>query len=161
VKVWNASDGTQVADFPTYGRSRVSFSHDGKWLAVATSRGYHFHRVGSWELGQVIPCRLGADLGWLAWSPRETVVAIEPVDYMLAIHDATDFSLQASPQFEHQRPLNFSPDGSQVITTDPMHRIHLWDLALVRNHLVALGIDVAQPALPDTRAPLVETVTFD
>jgi serine/threonine protein kinase/WD40 repeat protein len=162
VKVWNTASRDLVAEFPTYPRCRVSFSHDGKWLVVATGSGYHFHRVGSWELAHEIKCRLGADLGWLAWSPRDTVIVIEPEDYMLSIHELRRFELQTSPQFEHQRPLNFSPEGSQLITTDPQHRIHLWDLALVRAKLVDLHMDFEQlPQLPRSDAPLVEGVVFD
>jgi WD40 repeat protein len=164
VKVWNTSSRDLVAEFPNFGRCRVSFSHDGKWLVVATGSGYHFHRVGSWEMAHEIKCHLGADLGWLAWSPRNTVIALEPVDYMLSIHDVSRFELQTTPQFEHQRPLNFSPEGSLLITTDPQHRIHLWDLALVRAKLVDLHMDLdfeQIPQLPRSAAPLVEGVVFD
>ena len=162
VKVWNTANRDLVAEFPTYRRCRVSFSHDGNWLVVATGSGYHFYGVGSWELVHEIECHLGADLGWLAWSPRDTVIALEPVDYMLSIHDARRFGLHTSPQFEHQRPLNFSPEGSLLITTDPQHRIHLWDLALVRAKLVDLHMDFEQlPPLPLSAAPLVEGVVFD
>jgi WD40 repeat protein len=163
VKVW-ALDGDDPAPVAVldYGRCRITFSQDGAWLAVATSNGYHFHRAGTWRKEFGIPCDLGVDIGWLAWSPRKTVIAIEPDDYMLAIHDCRFFSLQTSPQFEHQRPLNFSPDGSQLITTDRQHRIHLWDLALVREEIDRLGLDFKKlPYLPPSTARLVEGLVFE
>lgn len=160
VKVWTVASGQLATEFPAYGPCRISFSHDGTWLAVATDSGYYFHRVGTWMVERTIPRSHRANLGWLVWSPRDYVIALTPGDYSLAIHDAHSFALLASPQFEQQRPLNFSPDGSLLVTTDPNHRIHLWDLAQMRAQLAALGADLSLPQLPQSTAPLVEAVVF-
>jgi eukaryotic-like serine/threonine-protein kinase len=160
VKVWSTSDGTLAAEFPHYGRCRVSFSHDGLWLVAGTGSSYDFYHSGTWKLAKSIPCRLGSDPGWLAWSPRETVLVLEPEDYALSMYDAHNFTLLASPQFERQRPLGFSPDGALLATTDPQHRIHVWNLALLRANLGGLGADMSFPPLAASSAPLVEGVEF-
>jgi WD40 repeat protein len=158
VRVWNVATGRLAAEFPDYRRSRVSFSAKGDRLVVATGGGYHFHRSGAWELAHELPCRMGADLGWLVWSPRDTVFAAEPEDYALSIYDAHSMVLLTSPQFERQRPLGFNPDGSLLLTTDNRHRVHQWDLALIRVELDRLDTDVEFDPLPPSNAPLVEEV---
>jgi hypothetical protein len=66
--------------------------------------------------------------------------------------------LLTSPQFERQRPLGFNPDGSLLLTTDNRHRVHQWDLALIRVELDRLDTDVEFDPLPPSNAPLVEEV---
>ena len=161
VKIWSVPEARLVTEFPDFERCRLAFSPGGEWLVAATGSAYTFHRAGTWQAEHTVPCRLGNDLGWLAWSPRGTAFALEPEDNAVAIYEAHSFSLLAAPQFERQRALSFSPDGSLLATMDLRHHLHLWDLSLLRAGLSQFAADWPLPPLPATEFPLVEEVVFE
>ena len=143
----------------------VGFSPDGRWLVSSTirgaSHGYHFWRVGTWELDFCIDQeRNGSAFDRPAFTSdgRLMALGIAPDQVMLA-DGATGRELARLTTLRPvmPTPIVFSPDGTKLIAKTNQRTALVWDLRRIRDHLAQLGLDweaPPYPTAPDSRDAL-------
>lgn len=158
VRVWSLPGG-RVKDLPVAGSANVGFNLDGKLLVTANGVEYAFWKIGSWERVHTVPTSLGDFYGAMAFSPRGTAIAVESErNRALIIHAAT-FREMTSPDFDRQRPLNFSPPhGTLLVNADARQHLVIWQLALLRRQLKALNLDWPIDELHEEILPVMDAV---
>ncbi len=153
VKIWDARAGQFIQELPVKDSANVGFSRDGKWLVTSTGEEYRFWQAGSWRPALRI-ARQGAGPGHIVFTPDSRMLAIAAsVTAVRLIDLETGHELATLPTTGE--PLCFSPDGSQLITTAEGGAVQVWDLRLIRQQLVAMGLDWNHDDYPP--APLPET----
>jgi eukaryotic-like serine/threonine-protein kinase len=145
VKIWEARSGKLVKELPILEMiSKVCFSPDGKWLAT-TGGEPRLWAVDSWVEG---PRLAGTEP--LAFSPDSKLLAVETGHgsvRLVAPDTGLEFARLEDPDQSRARCISFSPDGSQLVTTNrDSPSIHVWDLRLIREQLATMGLDWELPA---------------
>jgi serine/threonine protein kinase/WD40 repeat protein len=152
MKLWDAQTGHLVHDFPGVPdevRGVWSFSPDGRWLAVQWD-GWVLFETNTWvpkRLCRGVPVRL-------AFAPdSRTVIYGDNTATLILVEVETGRELARFEDPEQMRPaqLEFTPDGSQLVTTlidRPYLRV--WDLRAIRRRLADLRLDWDPPATYDT-----------
>jgi len=158
VRIWDAAAGTLLKVLP--GASwRPAFSPDGKWLGTVAG-GYRLWKVGTWEEGPKIGGGEGA-----AFSPDSTLLAVESGEGSIRMVDpntGNEYARLEDPSQDRARHITFSPDGTQLITTnDDSRTIHVWDLRLIRERLTKLGLDWDLPKYPPAEFKRDPTMSVD
>jgi WD40 repeat protein len=139
VKIWDARTGALAQELPLDIPSDVCFSPDGRWLAT-TGGGCRLWAVGSWQPGPHV-----GGLGPVAFSADGKLLAVDTVDGAVRLVDpetGREYARLDDPNRDRAKSLNFSPDGTQLITTtNDSHSIHIWDLKLIRQQFTEMGLD--------------------
>jgi WD40 repeat protein len=145
VKIWDGGTGKLSKELPIKGGSRVGFSPDGRWLATNGS-GCRLWEVGVWEE------RASIGGGSFAFSPDSKVLAVETDKGTIRLVDperAREYARLEDPHRDRAFTLGFSPDGTQLVTTNRENQsIHVWDLRAIRRQLADMGLDWDQPPYP-------------
>lgn len=158
VRVWSLPDG-RSASLPVAGSANVGFNLDGRLLVTGNSAEYTFWKIGSWERVHSVPTSLGDFYGAMAFSPRGTAIAVESERNRALIIHAPTFREMTSPDFDRQRPLNFSPpQGTLLVTADARQHLVIWQLAMLRRQLKDLDLDWTLDELHEEHLPFVEAV---
>ena len=158
VRVWSLPDG-RSASLPVAGSANVGFNLDGRLLVTGNSAEYTFWKIGSWERVHSVPTSLGDFYGAMAFSPRGTAIAVESERNRALIIHAPTFREMTSPDFDRQRPLNFSPPhGTLLVTADARQHLVIWQLAMLRRQLKDLDLDWTLDELHEEHLPFVEAV---
>jgi WD40 repeat protein len=149
VKIWEARRGDLIKELPV-DQSNVCFSPDGKWL-VTTGGRPRLWAVDLWREGPPI-----AGGGALAFSPDSRLLAVETGHGSVRLvgpDTGREFARLEDPNQDRARSIGFSPDGSQMITTNQDSlSIHVWDLRMIREQLAGMGLDWELPAYPPAGA---------
>lgn len=159
VRVWSIPEGRAEKTLPATGSANVLFSPDGTHLLVATSEKYEMWKTADWSIDAKVPTRLGNYFGGMAFSPRRTALALESEHNRIRILHPGDLVELAAPDFDHQAPLVFSPEGALLVNLDAKSRLVIWNLVEVRAGLKSIGLDwdlLPYPPLPPM--PRVESV---
>jgi eukaryotic-like serine/threonine-protein kinase len=134
----------------------TTFTPDGEWLVLNTTRDYQWLRVGTWEPGLRISKLSETGNAPVAFSPDGRLLAITRTPQTIQLIDPTsgdEFATLASPDRRMISWLCFSPDGSRLAVAAQDDVILLWDLRNLRRRLAELGLDWALPAYsPDGEA---------
>lgn len=145
IRVFNLDDGRLVhsADATDAG---VMFSPDNRWLLTSTGAEYRLWSVGDWRLRQCIPRKVGSFVpGPMAFDSKGTTLAIVPAwNTVRLINAATGnevATLEVPDVHERIQALSFSPDDARLVVGSVAHRLHVWDLHLVRRRLASMGLD--------------------
>jgi dipeptidyl aminopeptidase/acylaminoacyl peptidase len=162
VKIWEARGGNLIKELPI-DQSSVFFSPDGKWL-VTTGGRPRLWAVDSWREGP----RIAGDAA-LAFSPDSKLLAVETgygAVRLVGPDTGREFARLEDPNQDRARSISFSPDGSQMVTTNQdSQSIHVWDLRTIREQLAGMGLDWELPAYPpaggDDGDPLRVRVDLD
>ncbi len=145
VKVWEAQSGKLVKELPVHGQ--VGFSPDGKWLATSGG-GLRMWAVGSWRKGPYI----GGTAIAFAFSPDHKLLAVETGYGVLRLVDpdtGREYARLEDPNQDRAFAGSFSPDGTQLITTNgDSASIHVWDLRAIRGQLAKMALDWDLPPYP-------------
>ena len=152
-KVWDARTGNLVREFPVPGLCAVGFSPDGRWLATAGG-GLRVWRVGTWDEGPPVPDAAAA-VGW-AFAPDGGTLAVGGHGAVRLVRSADGAELVRLPLPGQGKftPRCFSPDGGRLYVTDlETGGVVVWDLRLLRQGLVELGLDWDAPPLPPAPPP--------
>jgi|UniRef100_UPI0037835601 serine/threonine protein kinase/WD40 repeat protein len=161
VRVWSLPEG-RVTDLTVAGSANVGFNLDGKLLVTGNGQEYAFWTIGTWKQAHTVRTSLGDFYGAMAFSPRGTAIAIESERNRALIIHAPTLREMTSPDFDRQRPLNFSPPyGDLLVNADARQHLVIWDVALLRQELKAIGLDWPLPELPKDQLPLMEGVDLD
>lgn len=145
-RVWSLAHETMAREFATGPLGFVTFSADGRWLAVAGLKGCELVRVGDWTAphsgfptevakgGAVISLAADGELG--AITVNEKVYLVHPAT-------GTERGLFVSPSGNPSTArARLSPDGHRLAVLWDDGAFDLWDLAALRLELSTLGIDM-------------------
>jgi WD40 repeat protein len=142
VKVWDAANGKLRAEL-NVGIARVAFTPDSQWLGVGAEDRYRLFRTGSWAPGPEIPHGMAGGMP-LAFHPSSTVMAVRDFSpTVVRLADVESGRVLASLDVTDQTGIHclaFSPDGRYLAAAHSDQRVDLWDLALIRRRLEALGL---------------------
>jgi serine/threonine protein kinase/WD40 repeat protein len=143
-KIWDARDGRFVKQLAERGAGQPWFSPDGRWLSNGLDGGRLF-AVGTWEPGR----RVG---GAGVFAPDSKLMALgTAAGVARLVNPATgrELAVLEGPNEATLYP-TFTPDGTKLIGlgNGKIRAVHVWDLRLIRRHLVEMGLDWAAPAYP-------------
>jgi WD40 repeat protein len=152
VTVWEVDSGRSIALPGSLPGDHVAFSPDGRWLVVGGAGDYRFYRVGSWEVGFVLPRDAGESTpGPLAFARDGGVLAIaRTLTDVQLVDPTTGWALATlrSPERRQVSWLCFSSKGDRLAVATAADHVQLWDLRLIRQQLAALGLDWEQSFNP-------------
>ncbi|HEV8606237.1 MAG TPA: serine/threonine-protein kinase [Tepidisphaeraceae bacterium] len=145
-KVWDASDGRLVKQFPSVGPGFSGFSSDSRWLLIGNDGG-HLVPVDTLELGPPTP-------SGSVFVPDSTLMALTVPSGVRLFEQVTNRQIATlvDPTLDLNVQLTFSPDGSKLIAVTGTNGIHVWDLRLIRRHLKEMGLDWDWPEFQLRRA---------
>jgi len=150
-KVWDVASQTNVLTVHAGRNHRLSFSPDGRWLAVHGDV-FDLRRVGSWAAAPPLPYPDGRPtLGAAAFSPDGRVLAVVEDQGLVRLFDLDTWKSLGLLQPPMPGPINalaFSPDGTLLTAACARGRLRMWDLRAIRQELVALNLDWDLPAPP-------------
>jgi len=158
VKVFDVESRKLALSVPETRDSGAAFSPDGKWLVISTGPEYRLWSVGSWEPGLRIARAETTNIpGPMAFTPDGRILAVVPswplvrlVDVQRGVELAT---LEAPDVQDQIAALRFSPDGACLVAASLSRRLHVWNLRLIRQRLVAMGLDWDTPPFPPAAQP--------
>ncbi len=161
-KVWDARTGRFAHSLPVGEYCGVSFSPGGKWL-VTTAGGARIWSAPTWREGPA----LGDSATSAALSTDDALMAIGDVPGVVRLvepQSGREIARLTTPETASLCPLCFTRDGARLVCVGPATQaLYIFDLALIRRQLVALGLDWSGPALAEEYRRNAETleVTFD
>lgn len=151
VRVWSAKTGELRKELKTALSPNVAFTPDGKFLITSTSDDYRFYDLGTWEVRRTI--KRGNDNninGTLAFCEANGLVALAYTRNLIRLLRQPGFEVVAdleSPNPESVFDLAFDPGGTHLAAMRGADTMEIWDLALVRERLRAIGLDEGFPSL--------------
>jgi eukaryotic-like serine/threonine-protein kinase len=152
VKIWDAHTGEMVRDFVMPARTWVTFSPDGRWLALSVSgANYQLWEVGSWQPKNP-PRPDFEDIGptFTAFSPDGRMMARTDGHKIQLLETLTEKPLATleAPGFVNVAKFKFSPDGCMLAAAQYDQQVQLWDLRLIRRELEQMHLDWDMPHYP-------------
>lgn len=159
VRIWQLPEATSVTDLPIHGSSTVAFSANQKWFVTGDSEFYSFWRPGSWKLERKIPSESGEQYGTMAFSPRNTAIAIARRRAEFQVLDPVTLDPLSSPDFDRETPLCFDSYGILLVNCTQGGGLVFWKLDAVRSHLEKMGLDWTELAkIPKMTLPVIRHV---
>jgi WD40 repeat protein len=153
IKVWDARAGKLVCELSLAGGDGgVTFSQDGRWLVTSAGLDFRFWHVGTWLPGPVLARDgSGGPSGSITFSADGALAAIAYSAQTVKLLDASTWQEVATltaPEPRQIVQLRFSPDGRQLVVTCLGGEVQVWDVAHLRRHLAAMGLDWDSPPCP-------------
>jgi serine/threonine protein kinase/WD40 repeat protein len=146
VKVWNASTGELIREFPAVRTGvLVAFSPDGRWLAANDGR---FWDTESWS-----EVRRSEPHSHMVFSSNSKILAQASNTGIVRLIDpesAHEYARLEDPRQDPVRFLYFNHNDTQLVVT--WADVHVWDLRAIRQELNRLGLDWDLPPYPATVA---------
>jgi WD40 repeat protein len=149
-KIWHAEDGKFEKQLSSYGVQSARFSPDGQWLSTRFDGGRVF-AVSSWEPGPQI-----GEVG--VFAPDNRLMAVHPVSGMGRLVDRAtgrELARLEDPDLLLRQWCCFTPKGDKLIGLSGKG-IFVWDLRLLRQHLMPMGLDWEYPEFP-AADPVIRT----
>jgi WD40 repeat protein/tRNA A-37 threonylcarbamoyl transferase component Bud32 len=148
VRVWDAVTGRRIRELPKKGEvASACFSPDGRWLAVQNEKQVVLWDVRTWQARGSFAGNFFAS----TFSPDGRLLALEQGTGITRLVDwgaERELALLEAPGQERHRIFTFSPDGSQLLSPGEHGELHVWDLRLLREDLVPLGLEGDLPEFP-------------
>ncbi len=161
VRVWSLPEVRPERELQVEGSANVLFSPNGQWLVTGSSKEYGIWLTSTWERSSTVPTRLGDYFGAMSFSPRMTALAIESERNRIKIVYPPTLMELAAPDFDHQSPLAFSPDGVMLVNVDAKKHLVFWNLALLRSGMKSVKLDWEIPTLAETQQPRIQSVLIE
>jgi serine/threonine protein kinase/WD40 repeat protein/Flp pilus assembly protein TadD len=153
MKLWDAQTGRLVHDFPGVPndvRYVRSFSPDGRWLAVGWD-GWVLFETTTWTPRVRLYRGVSGDL---AFAPdSRTAIYDDSAGTLIVaeVETARELARIEDPEQSRINRLQFTPDGSQLVTTlRERPYLRVWDLRAIRRRLAELWLDWDPAATFDT-----------
>jgi WD40 repeat protein len=152
VKIWDTdSPGAPVKTWSMPGRTLVTFSPDGRWLATSSTE-YQLWEVGSWQpRGPAVPAHPEPNWNYFTFSPDGQVMARKMEARKIELLETSTgraIATLEAPDLMKLGRFRFSPDGTQLAAVRADQSLQLWDLRLIRQQLVQMGLDWDSPPYP-------------
>jgi hypothetical protein len=130
----------------------VLFSPDGRWLLAGTPSECALWDVASWTVRLRVD-RVSGPMAFeqMAFSPDSSILALTPAVSsvrLLALPSGQELGTLEAPDPWPISSLRFTPDAAHLVVAGGTRFIHVWDLRLLRENLVAMKLDWEQPRLP-------------
>jgi eukaryotic-like serine/threonine-protein kinase len=157
VKVWDAQSGRLVHEFPEPTHANVLFSPDGRWVLTAGAE-YHLWETETWRAGPLISSdSINHVHGIMAFSRDSQLLAIASggrrTVRLLETKTARTLAEFESPALSLVNGLCFSGDGGQLVVSDGLGQVQVWDLRLIRQRLAQMKLDWdLPPYAPETQS---------
>jgi serine/threonine protein kinase/WD40 repeat protein len=143
-QLWNAQTGERLLNV-TGERARVTFTPDGRELAVSTPQAYTFYDVRTRKVTRRFHRQSSMHPGWTAYSHDGKLMALEAspgVIQLCEVASGRTIAQLQDPNLNVNRYMVFSPDGTQLIVAAGYEKaIHRWDLRAMRAELKDLRLD--------------------
>ena len=165
VRVWDIQSQRMIKELPEPGGSSVLFSPDGRWLLTAGAE-YHLFETQSWHPGPRISVESKNLLvGVMAFSPDSQLLAIaygRRAIRLLQTNTGQPLADFEAPSLSLVQGLCFNANGRQLLASDGLGQLHLWNLPSTRERLAALKLDWDLPAyLPQVEKLPLTPVRFE
>jgi WD40 repeat protein/tRNA A-37 threonylcarbamoyl transferase component Bud32 len=145
VRAWDVESGTSSDLVKEDRMNTVSFSIDDRWLVTGGIHEFCFWETGTWQLRWRMSRDGGGIPGAVAFAPSGRIVALQTGPSQIRFHEPIslqDLCTLDVPDGDRVKSMAFLPNDSRfVAVASSDDRIHVWDLALIRNQLAALGLD--------------------
>src|SRR4029077_5911804 len=157
VRVWDTQTGALVKELPTGDDSAtVAFSPDRRHLMTATTYEYCFWEVGSWSLVRRIPQDPDSNFfPMMAFIADGRILAGTFARNKVRLYNVATGETLADlegPNAKQITGLAFGQDGTQLFIAEAADAVRVWDLRIIRQQLVRLGLDWDQPPFPPTQS---------
>jgi eukaryotic-like serine/threonine-protein kinase len=158
-RIWNVATGLEEKKLPVPKQCRPVFSPDGRWL-LTDAGGCRLWQVGTWAEGP----KIGGY--WGCFSPDSRLLAVEDSPgaiLMVETDTGTEIARLESPEQSRLSPQCFSHDGTRLIAWGrDTGSLHIWDLQLLHQELVPLGLHWNAPSYPPVPpTPLVRPLQVE
>jgi WD40 repeat protein len=143
VKIWNVPSGALLKELPFDKATVVQFTPDSRTLITCCHNEYCFWEIESWRPRRLLWERQ-RNPGRVAFSPDRRLMALELAPGVISLIDAARGRTLArleDPFLDFATWLDFTPDGTQLVTLAHTRCVHIWDLRAVRTELVRMGLD--------------------
>jgi WD40 repeat protein len=150
VRIWDAHTGKLLQTLADIPDSLVATDPSGRWL-ITGGRGerarleYLQWDTTSWQVRRALPCvstrlpsgvaSFSGDGQWLALALNGNTIQLVHAE------SGKELGRFALPAFSSLQSLHLSSQGRWLVAGTMSGEVHLWDLALVRRELAALGLD--------------------
>lgn len=150
VRIWDAHTGKLLRTLAEVPNSRVAADPSGRWL-ITGGKGerarleYLQWDTYSWQVHRVLPCestRLPSGVASFSGDGQSLALALNGNTIQLAhTESGKELGRFALPAFSSLQSLHLSSQGRWLVAGTMSGEVHLWDLALIRSELAALGLD--------------------
>ncbi len=146
-EVRETATGNIVQTLSESGGQVAAWSPDGQWVAANDgSPVTQLWRTADWSKGPPLPATAQGNSRRATFSPDSRWLAVNENNHILLLEVASGrelLRLEAPEQNRFSPVLRFSPDGRLLVVPRLDGSIHLWEVALLRDKLRALGLDWA------------------
>jgi hypothetical protein len=130
----------------------VFFTPDSRGLIISDGGELSIWDVATLALIRRIRRDVAHFPSYVAFSPDGRLMALEMAPGIIHLKDAATARTVARLEDPHGDTagwLSFTPEGNQLVVTAVQARaVHIWDLRLIRQRLVQMGLDWDAPAYP-------------
>lgn len=161
--MWNARTGKLARELPSANISTVTFSPDGRLLAVRDLRSAQFWNVGAWTPHLRVENTVADVAGCaVAFSQDGQTAAIRRGRSNVLLIDSASGQelgiLETSEPYDITA-LCFIADDTKLVVAMGRHALRVWNLRRIRQHLSRMGLDWEAPPLPaQPSKPLVTSI---
>jgi serine/threonine protein kinase/WD40 repeat protein len=164
VILWDAASSRQVRELTLESVPFAGFSPDSRQLVTTLHDNYSFWDIETLSLQGRIGRESCPFPGWMAFSPRNKMMAAElspGVVHLLDLETAEPLAKLEGPPTVRISHLQVSPDGSKLValSADAL-AFRVWDLRQLRKSLAALGVDWDRPPFPEEDESATASLTI-
>jgi serine/threonine protein kinase/WD40 repeat protein len=151
VRLWAVATHTMVKEWRLR-QARAYFTPDSRGLIISDGGEFRIWDVATLQLIRRIPREVPGYPGYVAFSPDGRLMALEMATGIIHLKDAAAARTVARLEDPHGDAagwISFTPDGTQLVVTAVLARgVHIWDLRLIRQRLLEMGLDWDAPPYP-------------
>ena len=141
--IWSAEDGQPARKIPA-GNSRALFSPDGRWLILASDKGYTQYAIDghptNWVAIRHFPWDYsGFSSAWATFSADGNLLILQAGDRLFRLIETATGRELTRLMFATDLPI-FSYNSRWLLAGSGMG-VHIWDLTLIRARLREMNLD--------------------
>lgn len=140
--IWDTQTRTGILKMRTGRQQRLTFSPDGRWLAVHGDV-FDLSRTADWQSVTLPYAGPRPTLGAAAFSYDSRLLAVLENQSRIRLFDLVEnrsMGQLVAPEPRNFHSLAFSPDGRYLVAACAGGRLRVWDLVAIRQDLAPLGL---------------------